>query len=315
MSVSLQPSKPPAVQARLDNVASDRSTAESDSSDLLNDGPFNAPGVVLLLVVALVPFWAIPVAHLASNPQTATGFFQYELPYYVANGRAAFERGDGVFYPNPYAPSPDAPSVYVHWLPWSLGLLTAKFGFDPGDVIFTFTFFASIAFAWATWKLVALRTEPGRQQNLSFLLSMWGGGLLCVAGMIFGLANSQAWLDSVLQFDPGQGMWFLNWGRNALFPTEAIYHTLVAGCWVAEIRRQRIAANVCLLLLATTHPWSGIELLLTINLVLKFMFCKVKERWLLTISHLEDLCWMEFHQHQEESLKSKFLLISTRTES
>ena len=49
----------------------------------------------MLISLSVVPFWIIPLAHLASGP-TATGFYQYELPYYVANGRAAFARGDSV---------------------------------------------------------------------------------------------------------------------------------------------------------------------------------------------------------------------------
>ena len=249
---------------------------------IANDAPFNAPRVLALIVISLLPFWAVPIAHVASHPQTATGYFHYELPYYVANGRAAFERGNGIFYPNPYDPAPESPVIYAHWLPWLLGLATAWCGFDPGDVILSLTFCASIAFAWATWSLVqhrtfgdirldasassqrAIRGRPGGIP--AFLVAMWGGGLLCFAGTAVAVRQSTPWLESVLQFDPGNGMWFLNWGRNALFPTEAVYHTLVACCWLAEIKTYRRMANGCLLLLAMTHPWSGLELLLTINL-------------------------------------------------
>ena len=51
----------------------------------------------LMIIVAVVPFWLMPAAHVASNPETATGFFHEELPYYMANGRAAFDRGNGIF--------------------------------------------------------------------------------------------------------------------------------------------------------------------------------------------------------------------------
>ena len=264
----------------------------STDDSFINDAPFNAPRVLGLIVLSLLPFWAVPIAHVASNPQTATGFFHYELPYYVANGRAAFERGNGIFYPNPYDPASESPVIYAHWLPWLLGLATAHCGFDPGDVILSLTFCASIAFAWATWSLVqhrtysdgrfnsgasrhrAVRGSPGG--NLTFLLAMWGGGLLCMAGTIVAGLQSTPWLESVLQFDPGRGMWFLNWGRNALFPTEAVYHTLVACCWLAEIKAKKRVANGCLLLLATTHPWSGLELLLTINLWRGIQFLRLR---------------------------------------
>ena len=227
---------------------------------------FNAPGICALIVLSLIPFWLVPASHVLSSPETATGFFHYELPYYVANGRAAFERGNGVMYPNPYDPSADSPSIYVHWLPWTLGLMTTQPGCDPGDVTLVVTFFASLAFAWATFQLVAYRVNSQRNQRTAFLLAMWGGGCLAIAGTAVGLWNGTPWLESALQFDPGNGLWFLNWGRNALFPTEAIYHSLVVFCWLAELRRKSTTANIWLLLLATTHPWSGLELLLTINL-------------------------------------------------
>lgn len=231
---------------------------------------FTAPRVAALMILALLPFWAIPFAHVISNPDTATGFFHYELPYYVANGRAAFERGNGVLYPNPYDPSAEAPAIYAHWLPWTFGLLTAGLGVDPGDMILTFTFFASLGFAVTTWMLVRERTTGRSDQANGFLIAMLGGGILCAGGLLLGTATNTvsptAALDRMLSFDPGKGMWFLNWGRNALFPTEAIYHSLVALCWIAEIRQRPRLANVFMFLLATTHPWSGIELLLTINL-------------------------------------------------
>ncbi|GAB5445052.1 MAG: hypothetical protein Fues2KO_54010 [Fuerstiella sp.] len=218
-----------------------------------------------LLILSLLPFWLVPAAHVISNPDTASGFFHYELPYYVANGRAAFDRGDGVFYPNPYYPSDAAPSIYAHWVPWTFGLAVAKFGFDPGDLILAATFFASIAFAYATNSLVQVRTQTAEEGSRGYLLAMLGGGLLVLAGGFITMLRSGEWAD-VLMFDPGRGLWFLNWGRNALFPTEAIYHSLVAGCWLMEIKRRHRWSNTFLVLLATTHPWSGIELLCTMNL-------------------------------------------------
>lgn len=255
MSVATAKASPSLPAAELD---------DQPVGDLRED--FNAPKIFSLIVLSLVPFWLVPASHVLSSPETATGFFHYELPYYVANGRAAFERGNGVMYPNPYDPSADSPSIYVHWLPWTLGLMTAKLGCDPGDVTLVVTFFASLAFALATYQLVAYRVNSQKNQRTAFLLAMWGGGCMAIVGTVVGLWNGTSWLESVLQFDPGNGLWFLNWGRNALFPTEAIYHTLVVFCWLAELRRKSKTANIWLLLLATTHPWSGLELLLTINL-------------------------------------------------
>ena len=247
----------------VDAAGTDVACEESESGELAR---FDSPRTVGLILLVLAPFLLIPIAHVLSDPESATGFFHYELPYYVANGRAAFERGDGVFYPNPYDPAEDAPVIYAHWLPWIFGALTAKLGFDPGDVVLAFTFFAAIGFAWVTRKLVHLRTESCGQADFAFVLAMTGGGLLACAGLLASFGTESNLADSILNFDPGRGMWFLNWGRNALFPTEAVYHTLVAACWIAEIRHRSRWANVFLLLLITTHPWSGLELLFTINL-------------------------------------------------
>lgn len=231
---------------------------------------FDVPRKAAFVFLALLPFWAVPLCHILSDAGTATGFFHYELPYYVANGRAAFERGNGVLYPNPYDADAEAPAIYAHWLPWTFGFLTARLGFDSGDVILTFTLFASIAFALATRKLTRVRTQSERDGNTAFLAAMLGGGVLCAAGLLFapehGVNAGVSLSERLLAFDPGHGMWFLNWGRNALFPTEAIYHAIVAMCWIAEIRNRPTQANGWLILLAATHPWSGIELLLTVNL-------------------------------------------------
>ncbi len=219
-----------------------------------------------LLCLSVLPFLVIPMAHLLSDQQTATGLFHYELPYYVANGRAVLERGNGLFYPNPFDPSPDSPAIYAHWLPGILGLAVSGFGVDPGSLILWLTFAAALGFAAATQRLVvACLPRDYVNSPVPFLAVMWGGGALTIGSAITGwLAGDHT--PDLLALDPGNGMWFLNWGRNALFPTEAVYHGLTACCWLAEIRQRRVAANAFLLLVATTHPWSGLELLLTINL-------------------------------------------------
>lgn len=212
--------------------------------------------IVILTFVGVAPFLCIPLSHLLADPQQATGLFQYELPYYVANGNAAFDRGNGVFYPNPYDPSPDAPVIYVHWLPWIFGFCTTTLNLDPGTVIVTATIVAAMLFSFATFRIVRFLC-PGPCLLPAYFLTMWGGGLLVVASLLID--------GSPLTLDPGRGLWFLNWGRNCLLPTEAVYHSLVLTCWLAEWKSQKRSANLAMALLATTHPWSGLQLLLTMN--------------------------------------------------
>ncbi len=222
------------------------------------------PLVVVLSTLVVLPFLAIPLAHLASAPESATGFFHEELPYYVANGRAAFERGNGWLYPNPYDPDPAAPAIYFHWLLWGIGKLVTSLGLDPGQLIIALTLVMAPVFSLMTWKLVACLTRDHRWQLPNFVMAMTGGGLLVLGAIVVSGTSALKSGDTLLAFDPGRGLWFLNWGRNALFPTEAIYHCLVIGCWMAEIRGQSWRSLFWCGLLATTHPWSGLELLLTV---------------------------------------------------
>lgn len=220
----------------------------------------------LLIAFSVLPYWLIPISHVVANPETATGFFHEELPYYIANGRAAFDRGNGLAYPNPYDPDPAAPAIYAHWLLWLLGILPAMLHVDPGDLVFGLTLLTSLGFAFLTWQLLKARLSPGPVPTAAFVLSMWGGGLLVAAGIAVGSIGTTDPYTNLLQFDPGRGLWFLNWGRNCLFVTESVYHMLVAGCWISEMRGQRAWGTLWCALLATTHPWSGLELLLTLNL-------------------------------------------------
>jgi hypothetical protein len=220
----------------------------------------------LLIAFSVLPYWLIPISHVVANPETATGFFHEELPYYIANGRAAFDRGNGLTYPNPYDPDPAAPAIYAHWLLWLLGILPAWLLVDPGDLVVGLTLLTSLGFAFLTWQLLKTRLSPAPVPTAAFVLAMWGGGLLVVAGFAAGSTGSTEPYSSLLQFDPGRGLWFLNWGRNSLFVTESVYHIIVAGCWISEMRGQRAWGTLWCALLATTHPWSGLELLLTLNL-------------------------------------------------
>ncbi len=255
-----RPLASPGPKARL----SRRAAPEDETDPEQTEAAWTAPPL-LLLIVSLIPFWLLPLSHLASSPMTATGFYHEELPYYMANGRAAFERGNGFLYANPYDPDRAAPAIYGHWLLWGLGLPAARLNLDPGDVLMAATFFGSLAFAAMTWKLVGLRSVAG-SSALAYLFAMWGGGLLASAGFAASLLGVTDPISSLLQFDPGKGLWFLNWGRNAVFATEAVYHVLVAGCWCCEMRGRRLRGTLWCAALATTHPWSGLELLLTLNL-------------------------------------------------
>src|ERR1700685_505466 len=87
----------------------------STHSGALAPKPGGAPRMPLLvaLVMGLPAF--IPLAWTAlrawRNGLVPTAFVQYDLPYYVANGRQSFVHGIHLNYGNPYA-SYGTPAIY-----------------------------------------------------------------------------------------------------------------------------------------------------------------------------------------------------------
>jgi hypothetical protein len=68
----------------------------------------------------------------------------------------------------------------------------------------------------------------------------------------------------LLRNDPGGGWWFLNWGRNLTFPTEATYHAVVAACWLAVLKERWGWSILAAAGIAATHPFTGFAVLLSL---------------------------------------------------
>ena len=97
----------------------------------------------------------------------------------------------------------------------------------------------------------------------------WGGGLLALAGIGYSLMTrgvasltSQGAVRRIFRFDPCDGWWFLNFGRNMVLPTEALYHALFFGSVLYVLRERFLAAAILAFALSVSHPFSGAELLL-----------------------------------------------------
>lgn len=214
---------------------------------------------VIWAVVALLPFGLVYLAHFLSLSEQATGFILWDMPYYSANGREIFERGNGLMYCNPYDPDPAAPVIYFHWLSWILGVGIAVFHLDPGGWFLFIGATAALATAALTFVLVAA-VLPSRQYLVPlYLLAMWGGGLLVATAVTANLLTGQPLTSETLRLDPFKGWWFLSWGRNLVLPNEAVYHLLVVAAWLAIVKNRPWLAVLAVSLLAATHPFSGIQ--------------------------------------------------------
>lgn len=219
--------------------------------------------MAFILVVGIGPPTSFYVAHYLgvgkATDVVATGFLQYDLAYYAANGREIFERGNGFGYPNPYDNDIASPVIYYHWLPWLLGVLMRSTGLDPGALQLFLGAIGAIACSIVTYKMVEMRIGSAARTKVGFVLAMWGGGLLTLLFVMGSVITGNG--GEVLGSDLAEDWWCLNWGRNLVFPTEAVYHALMAGAWLAAMRGRRFVALACAAALAGTHPFSGVQII------------------------------------------------------
>jgi hypothetical protein len=190
-----------------------------------------------------------------------TGFIQYDLAYYVANARQHFDEGFHLTYGNPYA-SYGTPAIYFQPHIFLLGILQ-KIGIGPGLALNLFGL-AAVAFAALTAarlyeELIGWRTTA---QKLGLVCFFWGGGVLSLFGLAFGLAGGSSVAKASLMFDPMDGWWLLNLGRNLVYPTEAYYHGVFLLAILMLLRGRRGAALALSALLSASHPFSGLSLAL-----------------------------------------------------
>lgn len=90
-----------------------------------------------------------------------------------------------------------------------------------------------------------------------------GGGLLTLAGLVYCVASGSG-IREIFRFDPAEGWWFLNLGRNLVYPVEAFYHVLFLACILMVVRERYAAALGAAALLSLNHPFSGVQLLLVL---------------------------------------------------
>jgi hypothetical protein len=214
------------------------------------------------LLPMLFAFWNAKARGLV-----ATGFIQYDLPYYLANGRQFFLNGFHLTYGNPYAPY-ETPAIYfqphILLLGW-LSRLAESIGLRPDAAMVVFHLltlsFASIVAvrvyqAWIGWKTPA--------HKIGLICFFWGGGVLALGGLILGWFSHTPWTRSIFFFDAGDGWWLFNFGRNLVYPHEALYHGLFLHSLLLVTRKQIGWALAAAALLASCHPFTGLSLTFTL---------------------------------------------------
>lgn len=224
---------------------------------------FRRPWLTAFLL--LLPMVAVYAAHFLLPPPGLwpTGFLQYDQQSYMAMAREAWEGGAWPLFGLPTSADPATPAQYLYPHIALLGLLQTQTGADPGRLYDGFGIVCGLVFLRLAIALYA-RVVPRRDAwaALGLLLFTWGGGLFSLAGGLVGVSSGAFDYNTLFAFDPHGGFWFLNLGRNLFYPVEACYHALALGLLVTLLDRRWRLAWLLLLLLAASHPFTGLQWLL-----------------------------------------------------
>lgn len=218
----------------------------------------------ILILPAAIPY----IAHYSTaGALTPTGFIQADQPGYMAVAREYFDNGFSPTYSNPFSPSYSGPAVYFQPQTFFLGVALSLTRLDPGLLFALFGLLAALVCARVAIALYALRAgSSGPESVIGLLLFFWGGGVLVIAGAlsspltIFRFGEGMLY-GGLFRWDPFDGWWFLNFGRNLVYPLEAYYHALFFGTMLALLGERYLLAWALLALLCISHPYSGSELL------------------------------------------------------
>jgi hypothetical protein len=215
--------------------------------------------VLLLSLPALLPLAGAVIVPLLNN-QVPTGFIEYDLPSYHAEGRAYFDRGFHLAYSNPYA-GYNSPAIYFQPHTFILGLLQ-QLRLDPGVTFNLFglltLFFAATAAILFYIEVVGVDTSA---KKLGLLCFFWGGGIFTLWGLGRALFRMHRF-SAIFEVEPTYGWWMLNFGRNLVYPTEAFYHGLFLFSLLALIRRRLTLSLALAAVACISHPFTGLTLVL-----------------------------------------------------
>jgi hypothetical protein len=222
----------------------------------------------LLAAVAFLPMALVYLLHCLRVPAgySPTGFLQYDQASYMANARAVFEHGFALTYGVPFSPFDDTPRIYFQPIAVLLGAIWAVTGWSPGVIYVGLGVISGIAMLRVALAL-ATCFDGGRRDGAAWLARvalLWGGGISVLLGVsLYWLGaklGSTVW-QAAFALDFGDGYWFLDLGRNVYYAIEATNHVLFLGCIVLLLHRRYAAAFVVMLVQATNHPITGVELI------------------------------------------------------
>ncbi len=229
----------------------------------------------IVSILLILPMVAVYSVHFGMAPEASspTGFLQYDQFYYMANAREHFDNGAfSISYGLPFSPDYETPRNYFQPLSLMLGTIFHFTGWPPGYIYSIFGLLAALVCVRVSIALYAeLVGLESKAEWFGLIFFLWGGGLLAVAGIAssFFLPSSTteaAWysLKTVFRFDPFEGYWFLNFGRNLFYSTEAFYHAIFLTSVFTIFKKRYVLACLLLGFMSISHPFTGLQLLLVV---------------------------------------------------
>ena len=221
-----------------------------------------------------LPYFALYSADVEGR---VTGFIQNDMSTYMANAREHFDEGEfRLFYTNPN----NIEEAHIYFQPHTLilGIIQFATGGDPDLVLNVFGLIAGLLCVGLAYKVLFLVVQKTEKYwiDIVFVCFLWGGGLLSISSLIWMISQSyqaDSYISWVTHFDPGSGFWMLNFGRNLLYPTESFYHLLFFGTLYTALLKKWKWTAVLLLLLALSHPFTGLQV--NLAFMLWFLLRKV----------------------------------------
>ncbi len=226
------------------------------------------PILLSLLLTLPVIFFLLHHYFYHAPELNPTGFTVDENVLYMSYAHQYLDSENfSLFYSNPFDGDPASPKIYFQPVNF-LFAAAMKTGADPGLFFSVFGLLMAIACVYAGIKIIRHLLVQSRSASLVSTLFTWGGGLTAIAGLIGSSvltgSSYSSWLDGIFLADPANGWWGLNWGRNLFIPLEAYYHFLFLLNIYLLLKKRWKASVLAAFFLSISHPFTGIEYLLTV---------------------------------------------------
>jgi hypothetical protein len=223
--------------------------------------------IIFSILLAPISYYIYNLFGNSGNGTIPTGFIQYDQPYYIANALEYREMDEVQFmFPLPFSSDYENDRIYFYPQILLFGMILRYTELSPISIFLVFGLIFSILFIRVTVLVIKNYIHiSGKYLYLLSILLFYGGGILFIQGFIKSFRFSKDLplaLKESFYFDPGDGWWFLNLGRNLVYPMEVFYHFIFFSAVYFVIKNNVIKALLCAVFLSVCHPLTGALILI-----------------------------------------------------